>query len=134
MRQVYKCSFCDYCSEDIAEMALHEEKCGDNPQNKITDKFLLFTADVVSDFEYLMALAIKNLCSEEKINFILGEVDRASNSNCAYFIYNNSRKLDSIFRIALHKEKEIKWYTDHYPGITEAIQDVLSKPSWRETI
>lgn len=95
MKTVYKCEYCETCAKEKTLIEKHEEKCGYNPKNKITDKVVLKLSRINEDFiDSLMYVLIEDFNNDLK--FYNNEFERATRTNCPASIYENKGDMTNI--------------------------------------
>lgn len=131
MKQVYKCEYCSTIGEDKKLIEEHEEECGSNPKNKISDKTLIKLSrlkDILDDvIEYLFLTKYK-----DKRIFFKDEVIRANQNNCPASVYEQSNNLRCLLGRSWRTQKEdLKWFLKiterDYKDIIEAITKYLEE-------
>ena len=132
MKQVYKCEYCSWVfDEDKSVVEKHEEECGGNPKNKITDETLIKLSrlrDILDDvIVYLFLTKYK-----DKRIFFKDEVLRASNKNCPASVYEQANNLRCLLGRSWRIQREdLKWFLNiterDYKDIIEAIIKFLEE-------
>ena len=139
MRQGYICNYCKKFFESEMETIEHEKACSRNPENKVDDKTIHRTAMLLHDICDVISCCLSDL-GDERIEFLLSEIQRADECNCFCYIYQSKYKIDAILSGALHcksSRKPIKTtkYEETkscYPELFEAIKKTLDRPSSNE--
>jgi len=139
MKKVYKCDFCEdfFSSEEEAEK--HEKQCGYNPQNAIKSK-LVFRLSMI--YETMPRIFASALCeaAESELDFLYSEAKRATETNCAFTIYQHKNKILRDLKEAntikrKHEGRNSSTYKDvvrEYPEIFNAIVETLKRKAWNE--
>lgn len=139
MRQVYKCDFCEEFFSNEIQVKEHEEHCGRNPKNKINSKVLFRLSMIYETLPKIIACALHEVASPE-LDYLLAEVERASDTNCIYTIKQHQNRMLTNLSIAKSVEKKhcgrnSSTYKDvlkEYPEIFHAIVKTLQRKAWNE--
>ena len=131
MKQVYKCEYCSTNGEDKKIIEEHEEECGSNPKNKITDETLIKLSKLGEMLEDVITYLFLTKYKDKRI-FFKDEVIRANRNNCPASVYEQSNNLRCLLgRSWQIQEKELKWFLNiterDYKDIIEVITKYLEE-------
>ena len=139
MKAVFKCDFCEETFENEIEAVEHEEKCGRNPENKITDCTITRLSMILYDLNEIIGAVISDF-GDERIDFLIEETGRADRCNCPFTVYQYKDRADFIFREAVRSKNGRKGlkttrYDDvlkRYPELYEAFKKTLERKAYNE--
>lgn len=95
MKTVYKCEYCETYAGNKTLVEKHEEKCGYNPKNKITDNMVLKLSRINEDFiDSLIYVLIEDF--NNYLEFYNNEFERATRTNCPASIYENKGDMANL--------------------------------------
>lgn len=139
MRQVYKCDYCDECFARETEAIDHEDRCGRNPKNKISNKTVFRLSMIFDSLPTIIACALYQVAADE-LEYLYQEAKRASDNNCPFTIKEQQGKM--LFAISRAKDVMRKHsgrnsctYKDvekENPELLKAMIDTLSRKAWNE--
>lgn len=112
MRTVYKCEYCETYTKQKTVMKNHEEKCGYNPQNKITDELVLKLSRINEDFiDSLIYVLTEDFNND--LDHFNEEFERATTRNCPASIYENKKEIINLLYRCKTKQSDtndFKWF------------------------
>lgn len=135
MKQVYKCEFCKEISENKKEILNHENICGSNPINTISDEIITKFSRIEKSVEDAMTYVLLS-DYKEKLNYFYDEYDRATKTNCLGSIYEQSGKIKGLISRAKRIERnEFKWFMNitqrDKPEFIDAIRTYIREREFR---
>lgn len=136
MKAVYKCEYCDKWEETQELIKSHEEICGYNPKNEITDEMVLKLSRV---YEHIYDSLIYILTEDydTKLDFYSDEFERATKNNCPASIYENKEEIGNlIYRSKnIQRESDFNWFKKitkrDNPELIQAIRTYFKYPEYR---
>lgn len=139
MKQVYQCDYCDEVFSSEAEAMSHEDKCGRNPKNKITDRTVFRLSMIFGSLPTIIACALHEVAADE-LDYLYQEVERANSCNCPFMIKQEQSKMLRVLQAAMdvtrkHKGRNSCTYRDverEYPELLKAVIDTLNRRAWNE--
>ena len=132
MKQVYKCEYCRWVfDEDKSVVEKHEEECGGNPKNKITDETLIKLSRLRDIFDDVVTYLFLTKYKDKRI-FFKDELERANNKNCPASVYEQSNNLRCLLGSSWRIQREdLKWFLSiterDYKDIIEAVIKYLEE-------
>lgn len=135
MKQVYKCEFCKEISENKKEILSHENICGSNPINTISDEIITKFSRIEKSVEDAMIYVFLS-DYKDKLNYFYTEYDRATETNCLGSIYEQSGKIKGLISRAKRIERnEFKWFMNitqrDKPEFIDAIRTYIREREFR---
>lgn len=139
MKQVYQCDYCDEVFSSEAESISHEDKCGRNPKNKITDRTVFRLSMIFDSLPTIIACALHEVAADE-LDYLYKEVERANSCNCPFMIKQEQSKMLWALQAAMdvkrkHKGRNSCTYKDverENPELLKAVIDTLNRRAWNE--
>lgn len=139
MRQVYKCDYCDECFARETEARNHEDKCGHNPKNKISNRTVFRLSMIFHSLPTIIACALYEVAANE-LEHLYQETKRADSNNCAFVIKEQQLKMLMAISEAQnvmrkHSGRNSCAYKDvekEYPELLNAMIDTLNRKAWNE--
>ena len=137
MKTVYKCEYCDKWEETEELIIEHEEKCGYNPKNEITDEMVLKLSRINEHFEDSLIYVLTEDFNED-LKYYSKEFERSTTNNCPASIYEEKTKMINLlfYCKAIQKDKNNFNYFKRVtkidnPELIQAIRTYFREPEFR---
>ena len=129
MEIVYLCNFCEEYFKEKDEAEKHEDVCGGNPKNKITNKEVLKLSRIKDDFEEALEYMFLFKYNENDLEVFKKEFNRATANNCPASIYENAKYILDIIRSTeyIRADTNLKWFKNIVERDNSRFIDAIEK-------
>lgn len=139
MKNVWKCDYCEktFSIEEIAKE--HEESCGKNPKNKITNKTILRLSMIYEEMDCIIASALAKTEIHD-YDVLLSEIMRANKYNCPFTVYQNRQRIVNCIQKSVSiqskrmglKKTRLQEIEAEYPELLAAATQTIERRAWNE--